>query len=159
MESHPVCPSVSASLTERRVLRVRPPGSECQGFFSRPSDAPMHGGTTHLFIHSPVGGCLGDFQFGAAVVCTHFFWADTQRGIAVSSGAFFTFRGATSCPHHSDVCCEVLGPAALTCGSSRRCWVSGGDAGGRAPHARRRWSAGLSSVGAHALHLPPVLSK
>ena len=30
--SHPVCPSVSASLTERRVLRVRPCGSKCQGF-------------------------------------------------------------------------------------------------------------------------------
>ena len=27
-----MCPSVSASLTEHRVLRVRPHGSECLGF-------------------------------------------------------------------------------------------------------------------------------
>ena len=32
VESHPVCPSVSASLTEHRVPRVHPRGSECHGF-------------------------------------------------------------------------------------------------------------------------------
>ena len=37
VESHRVCPSVSAPLTERRVLRVRLRGSECQGF------SPLHG--------------------------------------------------------------------------------------------------------------------
>ena len=30
VESHPVCPSVSASLTEHCIVRVRPRGSECQ---------------------------------------------------------------------------------------------------------------------------------
>ena len=36
-ESHSVCLSVSALLTEHRVLRVCPHGSECQGF------SPFHG--------------------------------------------------------------------------------------------------------------------
>ena len=35
VESHPACPSVSASLTEHHVLRVRPRGSKCQGFSFR----------------------------------------------------------------------------------------------------------------------------
>ena len=116
-------------------------------------------GTGNVLFFDVGGGCVGDFQFGAVVVCAHFFWADTQRGIAVSGGAFFTFWGATSCLHRSDVCREVLGPAAPTCGSSPRCWVSGGDARAWAPHARSHWSVGLSSVGVHALHFLPALSK
>ena len=150
----PLCLLLSLSVVSSGSVHV----AACQGFFLRPSDAPVNGGT-RLFIHSPVGGCVGDFQFGAVVVCAHFFWADTQRGIAVSGGAFFTFWGATSCLHRSDVCREVLGPAAPTCGSSPRCWVSGGDARAWAPHARSHWSVGLSSVGVHALHFLPALSK
>ena len=45
-----MCPSVSACLTEHRVLRVRPCGSECQGFSSRLSDARVYGETC-VFIH------------------------------------------------------------------------------------------------------------
>ena len=51
VESHPVCPSVSASLPEHRVLRVRPRGSKCQGF------SPFHRRMDHVFfIHSPLMG-------------------------------------------------------------------------------------------------------
>ena len=44
MESHPVCPSVSASLAEHRGLQVHPGSSECWGFSSGTSNAPMCGG-------------------------------------------------------------------------------------------------------------------
>ena len=46
-------PSVPASLTEHRVLRVCPCVSQCQGFsLVWLRDAPVRGGT--LFIHSPM---------------------------------------------------------------------------------------------------------
>ena len=46
VESHPVCPSVSASLTKHLVLGVHPFWRECQGLSSWPSDALVWGGTT-----------------------------------------------------------------------------------------------------------------
>lgn len=52
MDSHAVCPSVSASLPEHRALRGRPRGSEGQRF------TPFHGRVVllrregpHLFVH------------------------------------------------------------------------------------------------------------
>lgn len=51
VESHPVCPSVSASLTERRGLQVRPRGSECRAsLLIRLSDALLRGGATFVYL-------------------------------------------------------------------------------------------------------------
>ena len=56
VESQPVCPSVSASLTEHLVLGVHSFWRECQGFSSWPSDALVWEGTT---LRSPaLHGCV-----------------------------------------------------------------------------------------------------
>ena len=85
MESHTVCPSVSASLTEHLGLQVRPRGGSVgTSLLFRLSDAPVCGGIVFCVAHSTVDGHLGCFHFGAVV-------SSTAVKVWVQVGFFFFF--------------------------------------------------------------------